>query len=237
MTGVGISNQAPPLTFVRCIFSSYALSVSPRHTHALALDDVRSAFHAILIATIPVAVGWFVTNRFLHPPPQMKDQEDERDSRPAENQQQMQAARPIHADPPLELADLTLSFSRSPEHEIAVLSPLPRVPLPPKRVSRKLSRPLTASILDERRKLLPTSPSSGSLTDNSPIGTPATDKDSSWPNASPEQLLGESVTGDRPNSEIGFRLPGAIVESAVVDDHRYSLTGAFVLSGGLLFTH
>jgi len=149
----------------------------------------------------------------------------------------MQATLPIHADPPLELADLTLSFSRSPEHEIAVLSPLPRVPLPPKRVSRKLSRPLTASILDERRNLLPTSPSSGSLTDNSPIGTPATDNDSGWPNASPEQLLAESVTGDRPNAEIGIHLPNTIVEATVVGDHNYSLTGVFALSGGPLFTH
>ena len=167
----------------------------------------------------------------------MKDQEDERDLRPAENQRQMQTTRPIHADPPLELADLTLSFSRSTEHEIAVLSPLPRVPLPPKRVSRKLSRPLTASILDERRKLLPTSPSSGSLTDNSPVGTPATDSDSNWPSTSPEQLLGESVTGDRSNAEIGIHLPDTIVEPTVVYDHSYSLTGALALSGGPLFTH
>ncbi|KAF9648803.1 hypothetical protein BDM02DRAFT_3095826, partial [Thelephora ganbajun] len=104
-----------------------------------------------------------------------------KDSQSTKSQQQTQMTRPIHADPPLELADLALSFSRSPEHEITVLSPLPRVPLPPKRVSRKLSRPSTASILDERRNLLPTSHSSGSLTDNSPIGTPATDNDSSWP--------------------------------------------------------
>ena len=233
VAGVGIWNRPfiAPLALLRCIFP-LSLPVSPRHTHALALDEVRSAFHAILIATIPLAVGWFVTNRFLHPPRQMRDQEDERDSPPAKYQQQMQATRPIHADPPLELADLTLSFSRTPEHEIAVLSPLPRVPLPPKRVSRKLSRPLTASILDERRKLLPTSPSSGSLSDNSPIGTPLTDNDSSWPNTTPEQLLGESVTGDKPDAEIGIPLPHTIVESTVVDDHCCSFTGEFALPGG-----
>ena len=218
---------AVPLTLLRYIFPPHPLPVSPRHTHALALDDVRSAFHAILIATIPVAVGWFVTNRFLHPPHQMKDQEDEGDSQPAKSQQQMQATRP-----PLELADLTLSFSRSSEHDIAVLSPSPRVPLPPKRVSRKLSRPLTASILDERRKLLPTSPSSTSLTDNSPVGTPATDNGSGWPSTSPEQLLGESVTSNRPNADIGTPLSNTIVESTVVDDHRCSLTGTFALPGG-----
>ena len=165
----------------------------------------------------------------------MQDQEDEKGSRLTQSQQQTQTIRPIHADPPLELADLALSFSRSPEHEIAVLSPLPRVPLPPKRVSRKLSRPLTASILDQRRKLLPTSPSSGSLTDNSPIGTPASDNDPSWPSTSPDQLLpGESVTDDKSNAGIGIPLPDTIGESLIVDDHPCSLAGAPALPGSSL---
>jgi hypothetical protein len=221
-----------PFALLLSCFSPHFLSVFPRHTHALALDVVRSAFHALLIAAIPVAVGWFVSNHFLHPPRQMKDQEDERDSGSEQSQQPTQTTRPIHADPPLQLTDLTLSFSRSSGHEIAVLSPLPRVPLPPKRVSRKLSRPSTASILDERRNLLPTSSSSGSLTDNSPIGTPATDNDSSWPSTSPDPLPGESVTGDKLTAEIGIPLPDTIAESFVVDDRDCSLTGALVLPGG-----
>jgi hypothetical protein len=230
VTGIGILNR----TSIRC---SLVLLVRYSFSHllpvfpALALDVVRSAFHALLIAAIPVAVGWFVTNHFLHLPRQMKDQEDERDSRPGMSQQQSQTTRPVHADPPLELADLALSVSHSSEHEIAVLSPVPRVPLPPKRVSRKLSRPLTASILDERRNLLPTSPSSSSLTDISPIGTPATDNESSWPCTSPDPLPGESVTGDKTNAEIGI-LPDIIVESTVFDDHSHSLAGEFFIPGG-----
>jgi len=238
-TGVGILNRAsthcsphsPPPLF----FSSLSVCI-PHHTHALALDVVRSAFHALLITAIPVAVGWFVTNRFLHPPSQMKDQEDGKEPQPAESQQQTQTTWPAHTDPPLELADLAFSFSRSSEHEIAVLSPLPRVPLPPKRVSRKLSRPSTASILDERRNLLPTSPSPGSLTDSSPVGTPATDNDPSWPSTSPDPLPGESVTDDKPNAEIGIPLPDTTAESAFVYDHGRFLTGAFVLADGCLFT-
>lgn len=226
------SIRCSPHSLVRYIFPHF-LSVFPCHIHTLAFDVVRSAFHALLIAAIPVAVGWFVTNRFLHPPRQMRDQEDEKDSRP-EMSQQTQTTRPIHADPPLELVDLALSFSHSSEHEIAVLSPLPRVPLPPKRVSRKLSRPSTASILDERRNLLPISPSSGSLTDNSPIGTPATDNDSIWPSTSPDPLPGESVTGDKPSAEIGIPLPDIIVESTAADDHSRSFASVFVLPGGYL---
>lgn len=153
----------------------------------------------------------------------MKDQENEKGPRPEKSQQETQASRPIQVDPPLELADLALSFSRSSEHEIPVLPSLPRVPLPPKRVSRKLTRPSTASILDERRDLLPTSSSSGSLTDNSPIGTPATDNDSSWPSTSPDPLPGESVTGGKLNTRIGIPSPDIIVESTTFEQHGRSL--------------
>lgn len=153
----------------------------------------------------------------------MKDQEDEKDPWREMSQQQVQASRPIQADSPLELADLALSLSRSSEHEIPVLPSLPRVPLPPKRVSRKLSRPSTASILDKRRDLLPTSSSSSSLTDNSPIGTPTADNESSWPSTSPDPLPGESSTDDKPNSEIGIPPPGIIFESIFTDDRGRSL--------------
>lgn len=234
VTGVGILNRTSthcsPHSLHPLFFPSF-FPVFSRHTHTLALDIVRSAFHALLIAAIPVAVGWFLTNHILHTPHQMRDQEDEKDSRPVESRQQTQTTRPIHPDPPLELADLTLSVSRSSEHEIAVLSRLPRVPLPPKRVSRKPSRPSTASILDERRNLLPTSPSSGSLTDISPIGTPVTDNDPSWPSTSPDPLPGESVTGDKPNAEIGLPLPDIIVEPSVIDDYGRSLAGGSVFEG------
>jgi len=230
------SGVRPLFPFILLIryFSSHFLPVFPRHTHALALDVAHSAFHALLITAIPVAVGWFMTNQFFNPQRRMKDQEDEKDSRPARPQQQTQTTRSSHADPPLELLDLALSFSRSSEHEI--LSPLPRVPLPPKRVSRKLSRPLTASILDERRNLLPTSSSSGSLTDNSPIGTPATDNDSLWPSTSPDPPPGESITCDKPNAEIRIPLPDIIVEPAVIDDHGRFLVGTFVLPSRYLPT-
>ena len=148
-----------------------------------------------------------MANHFLHLPHQTKVQEDE-----------MQTTWPIRADPPLKLADLALSVSHSSEHEIAALSQSPHVPLPLKHVSRKSSTPLTVFILDEQRNLLPTSPSSGSLTDISPIGTPATDNDSSWPSTSPDPLPGESVTGDKTNTEIRI-LPDIIIESTVVDSH------------------
>ena len=240
VTGVGILNWTSirfSPHFLQPLFFPHFLLVFPHHTHALALEVVRSAFHALLIAAIPVAVGWFVTNHILHLPHQMRDQEDgKKDSKPAESRQQTQTNRPIHADPPLELADLALSVSRSPEHDIAVLSHLPRVPLPPKRVSRKLSRPSTASILDERRILLPTDSSSGSLTDNSPIGTPASDNDSSWPSTSPDPLPGESVTDDKLNAEIGIPLPDIIVGPTFLDDHSRSLAGVFILPGGCLST-
>jgi hypothetical protein len=203
---------------------------------ALALDVARSAFHALLIIATPLAIGWFVTNRFLHPPRQMKDQEDEKGPWPEKSQQQTQAIQPIRADSPIELANLSLSLSRSSEHEITVLPSLPRVPLPPKRVSRKSSRPSTASILDERRELLPTSPSSGTLTDNSLIVTPTTDNDPSWPYASPGPLPTESVAGDKPNVEIRVSLPGIPVESTIVDDHGRFLLGVFAPSGQCLLT-
>lgn len=218
-------NQRPsavPLLLLDTYFSFLYLLRYP----ALALDVVRSTFHVLLIATIPVALGWFVTNRLFHPPRQMKAQEDEKDSRLEKSQQLPQASRPIQADSPLEPPDLTLS--RSSEREIPVLPSLPRVPLPPKRVSRKLSRPLTASILDERRNLLPTSSSSGSLADNSPIGTPATDTISSWPSTSPDPLLGESVTGDKPNAEIGIPLPDIFLQSTAVDDYGLRPASMFV---------
>ena len=170
-----------------------------------------------------------MTNHFLHQPRQMKGQEDENDSRPDKSKQHAQTTRPIRADSPLELADLALSFSRSSEHEIAVLPSLPRVPLPPKRVSRKLLRPSTASILDERRQLLPTGSSSGSPTDNSPIGTPATENDFSGPSTSPDLLPGESPTGDKPDAEIGIPPSGIIIESTLGHDHGRSLEGVFSL--------
>ena len=237
VTGVGILNRPPPaVPFLPLILYSFfplfqpvPLSLYP----ALAIDVVRSAFHALLIAAFPVAVGWFVTNRFLHPPRQMKDQEDEKDSRPEKSQQYAQTARPIQADSPLELTDLALSFSHSSEHEIAVLPSLPRVPLPPKRVSRKLLRPSTASILDERRDLLPTSSSSSSPTDNSPIGTPATENNSSGLRTSPDLLPGGSVTGDKLNAEFGIPLPDIIVGSALVYDHGRSLAGVLFLLVGI----
>lgn len=160
----------------------------------------------------------------------MKDQEDESDSRSDQSRQHVQTTRPIHADSPLELTDLTLSLSRSSEHEIPVLPSLPRVPLPQKRVSRKLLRPSTASILDERRVLLPTSSSSASPTDNSPIGTPATDNDFSGLGTSPDLLLCESATGDILNAQIGTSPSDIVVESALLRDHGRSFVGVFFLS-------
>lgn len=157
----------------------------------------------------------------------MKDQEDAKDAR--SHSESQQHAQTTLADPPLELTDLALSFSRSSEHEITVLPSLPRVSLPPKRVSRKLLRPSTASILDERPVLLPTSSSSGSPTDNSPIGTPATDNDFSGPSTSPDPLQGESVTCDKLNAEIGIPLLDITVESAVLQDHGRCLAGVFFL--------
>ena len=228
VTEVGIlksdNHPAVPPILSDLYFPSFSAYIFSQYS-ALALGSIRSAFHALLITAIPVAVGWFVTNHFLYPPSKMKDREDEEDTRSEESQPQTQTSRSIQADAPLDIADLTLSFSRVSEHDIAVVPSLPRVTLPPKRVSRKLSRPSTASILDERRDLLPTSSSSGSLTDNSPIGTPASDNDSSWPCTSPDPLPGESVTGDKPNAEIGIHLPDIIVESTASDHHGRSLAG------------
>lgn len=223
---IGIHPLFPSLSSSFIFFLSPHSTCIPPLYPALAIDVVRSAFHALLIAAIPVAVGWFVTNNFLHPPRQMKDQADKTDSQPEKPQQHAQTTQPIQADSPLELADLALSFSLSTEHEIAVLPSLPRVPLPTKRVPRKSLRPSTASILDERRELLPTSSSSGSPTDNSPIGTPAADNDSSGLSTSPGPLFCESVPDDNPNAEIGIPLPDIIVESSVLHDHGRFLAGA-----------
>jgi hypothetical protein len=88
--------------------------------------------------------------------------------------------------PSLALNDISFSLSSS-QHRL-VLSPVPRVPLPPQRVSSKSSRPSTASsIIDRRPGLLPSTRSSGSHSEsNSCLSSPKYNLASIWPNSDPE---------------------------------------------------
>ena len=84
--------------------------------------------------------------------------------------------------PSLALNDISFSLSSS-QHQL-VLSPLPRVPLPPQRTGHKPSRPSTASSIIHRRPgLLPSTPSLGSYSESSsPLSSPRSGLVPSWPN-------------------------------------------------------
>lgn len=99
------------------------------------------------------------------------------------------------SSPSLGLNDISLSLSSSQRR--LVLSPVPRVPLPPQRISYKASRPSTASsIIDRRPGLLPSTRSSGSQSEsNSRLSSPRLDLAPVWPNIDPQ------FHGSKPDSK------------------------------------
>jgi hypothetical protein len=133
--------------------------------------------------------------------------------------QQPSAEQHQRSVPSLALNDISLSLS-SP-HQL-VLSPVPRVPIPGKRVTRKPSRPSTASsAIESRPNLLPTTPNSGSYSESSsPISSPRADLVPSWPSSRASDGNGRSVSKEKMKMQDAQFNPREVIDLLDEDQNR-----------------